>query len=127
MSEMALTADHLIVIGRGRILAQGPVNEVIAGATSDVVRVVSPHASELAEALAAEGVTVQPDGDHGLMTTTAPASRIGEVAARRGLVLHELHTQHASLEDAYLELTGDAVEYRTGSADAQAPTAPTTH
>ncbi|WP_194786130.1 ABC transporter ATP-binding protein [Actinomyces haliotis] len=127
MSEMALTADHLIVIGRGRILAQGPVDEVIAGATSDVVRVVSPDVAELAEALAAEGVQTRPDGEHGLSTTAVPASRIGEVAARRGIVLHELHTQHASLEDAYLELTGDSVEYRTGGAGAEAPTAPAQH
>lgn len=127
MSEMALTADHLIVIGRGRILAQGPVDDVIAGATSDVVRVVSPDVAELAEALAAEGVQTRPDGELGLSTTAAPAARIGEVAARRGIVLHELHTQHASLEDAYLELTGDSVEYRTGGAGAEAPTAPAQH
>ena len=127
MSEMALTADHLIVIGRGRILAQGPVDDVIAGATSDVVRVVSPDVAELAEVLAAEGVQTRPDGELGLSTTAAPAARIGEVAARRGIVLHELHTQHASLEDAYLELTGDSVEYRTGGAGAEAPTAPAQH
>lgn len=123
MSEMALTADHLIVIGRGRILAEGPVDEVIAGTTSDVVHVVSPDVSELAEVLAAEGVETRPDGEHGLSTTSAPASRIGELAARRGLVLHELHTQHASLEDAYMELTGDSVEYRTGGSRTAAPDA----
>ncbi|WP_167202820.1 ABC transporter ATP-binding protein [Actinomyces respiraculi] len=114
MSEMALTADHLIVIGRGRILTSGPVNEVIASATSDVVRVVTPDADRLAEVLTAGGLEFRRTAPDTITTTTAPAARIGEAAASHGLVLHELVTQRASLEEAYLELTNGEVEYTTG-------------
>ncbi|WP_172119916.1 ABC transporter ATP-binding protein [Actinomyces faecalis] len=114
MSEMALTADHLIVIGRGKILTQGPVADVIASATSDTVKVISPSARTLAELLTREGLDARMSDEHSL-TTTAPATRVGEVAASHGLVLHELHTEHASLEEAYLELTAGEVEYTTGS------------
>ncbi|AMD86726.1 multidrug ABC transporter ATP-binding protein [Actinomyces radicidentis] len=114
MSEMALTADHLLVIGRGRILTQGPVKEVIAAATSNVVRVASPDAERLAAVLATERIAVEAPQPGVLTTTTAPAARIGELAAAHGIVLHELVTQQASLEDAYLELTGGEVEYATG-------------
>jgi len=119
MSEMALTADHLIIIGRGKILTQGPVQEVIASAASDTVRIVSPSAPALAEAMSRAGLDVRSTGADSLMTT-APAARVGEIAAAQGIVLHELHTQHASLEEAYLELTGGEVEYATGQAG-QAP------
>ncbi|MDU0349558.1 ABC transporter ATP-binding protein [Actinomyces sp. MRS3W] len=120
MSEMAQTADHLLVIGRGRILTSGPVDEVIASATNDVVRVASPQAGELAEVLKAAEITTANPEPGVLTTTTAPASRIGEIAAAHSIVLHELATQHASLEDAYLELTGNEVEY---SATPAAPAA----
>ena len=121
MSEMSLTADHLIVIGRGRILTAGPVDQVIASATSDVVRVVSPDAGRLAEVLTADGLQIQRTDAHTLTTTTVPAARIGEAAASHGIVLHELVTQHASLEEAYLELTGGEVEYVTGAPTAAGP------
>lgn len=121
MSEMSQTADHLIVIGRGRILTSGPVNEVISSATSDTVRVVSPHAAKLAEALTAQGVALTSASSTTLTTTSAPATRIGEIAAAQGIVLHELTTVRASLEEAYLELTGGETEFRTGQ------TAPTAH
>lgn len=116
MSEMSLTADHLLVIGRGRILSQGPVDEVIASATSDVVRIASPQAQALAENLRRQGIDVASPEPGVLTTTTAPAARIGEIAAASGIVLHELTTQHASLEEAYLELTSGSVEYNTGAA-----------
>ena len=112
MSEMSMTADHLIVIGRGRILTAGPVADVIASATNDVVRVVSPDAGRLAQVLTADGLEIQRTAPDTLTTTTVPAARIGEAAASHGIVLHELVTQHASLEEAYLELTGGEVEYR---------------
>ena len=121
MSEMAQTADHLIVIGRGRILTSGPVDEVIASVTSDVVRVTSPAAASLARALQGAGIAVDLKDATTLTTTEAPAARIGEIAAANGVVLHELTTIHASLEDAYLELTGNEVEYTTGPGSRPAP------
>ena len=121
MSEMAQTADHLIVIGRGRILTSGPVDEVIASVTSDVVRVTSPGAASLARALQGAGIAVELKDATTLTTTEAPAARIGEIAAANGVVLHELTTIRASLEDAYLELTGHEVEYTTGPGSRPAP------
>ncbi|SHE24693.1 abc transporter [Actinomyces glycerinitolerans] len=123
MSEMAQTADHLLVIGRGRILTSGPVDEVIASATNDVVRVASPQAADLAAALNTAGIDTKAPEPGVLTTTMAPAARVGEIAAAHGIVLHELATQHASLEEAYLELTGNDVEYTAGSAPAPLPAA----
>lgn len=116
MSEMAQTADQLLVIARGRILARGPVNEIIAQATSDVVRVVSPQADTLARALASRGVETSSPSPGTLTTTAAPAHKVGDIAAAAGVTLHELTTQHASLEEAYLTLTSDETEYTTGQA-----------
>lgn len=126
MSEMAQTADQLLVIGRGRLLAAGPVDQVISQATNDVVRVVTPQADLLAAALAAQGVTTTPAGADTLTTTEAPARQVGETAAAAGVVIYELTTQRASLEDAYLTLTSDQVEYATGAAGrSPGQTAPT--
>ena len=116
MSEMAQTADHLIVIGRGRILTSGPVDQVIASATTDKVRVASPQATQLAELLARQGLSTTAVSPSVLETTNANAATIGEAAASAGIVLHELTTIRASLEDAYLTLTSDSVEYRTDPA-----------
>ena len=124
MSEMAQTADQLLVIGRGRILTSGLVQDVIASATSDTVRVASPQAGDLARALAAQGIETAAPEPNILTATTAPAARIGEIAAANGIVLHELATQRASLEDAYLELTGNSVEYTTGQPARPQPTGP---
>ncbi|PHP53624.1 ABC transporter ATP-binding protein [Actinomyces ruminis] len=124
MSEMSQTADHLLVIGRGRILTSGPVDEVIASATNDVVRVASPQATDLAAALNTAGIDTSVPEPGVLTTTMAPAARVGEIAAAHGIVLHELATQRASLEEAYLELTGNDVEYATGASEsASAPVA----
>lgn len=121
MSEMSITADDLIVIGRGRIITSGPVKEVIERSTTSSVRVASPQAAELMRLL----------GDHGSVTLTEPtvldisgvaAPTVGEVAAQNGIVLHELVTTQASLEDAFMELTKDDVEYHaqlTNSGDQQ--------
>ena len=121
MSEMAQTADHLLVIGRGRILTAGPVNDVIASATTDRVRVASPQATQLAELMAARNLAARPVGPSVLETTATTAAAIGELAAQGGIVLHELTTIHASLEEAYLTLTSDSVEYRTDPAHQLAP------
>ena len=116
MSEMAQTADHLLVIGRGRILTQGPVDSVIASATTDKVRVASPQATQLAELLAHHKLTTTAVAPGVLETTAANAATIGEAAASAGIVLHELTTIRASLEDAYMTLTSNSVEYRTDGA-----------
>ncbi|MBO3088951.1 ABC transporter ATP-binding protein [Cellulomonas dongxiuzhuiae] len=124
MSEVAVTADDLLVIGRGRIVAQGPVDEVISRATSTTVRVRSPHATELAAALSGPRTTIDAI-EPGLIEVRGPsAAEIGELAAASRYVLHELTPVSGSLEQAYMSLTADAVEYHSGI-DA-APTAPTT-
>jgi ABC-2 type transport system ATP-binding protein len=116
MSEMAQTADHIIVLGRGRVIADAPVAQIVAGATGQgVVRVRSPHADRLAAAIAAENGTATSDAT-GLTVTGIPSERIGELAARDGIVLHELTPVAGSLEDAYLALTQDEVEYHAGGA-----------
>ena len=121
MSEMAQTADQLLVIGRGRILSTGRVDDGIASATTDRVRVASPQATRLAELMAARNLAARPVAPSVLETTDATAAAIGELAAQGGIVLHELTTIHASLEEAYLNLTSDSVEYRTDPAHQDVP------
>jgi ABC-2 type transport system ATP-binding protein len=112
MNEMAVTADHLIVIGRGKLVADCSTEEFIERSTEQIVVVHSPDAVKLAEAIATEGGTATPDGDDGMMTVAGiPARRVGELAARDGLVLYELTTKRGSLEQAFMELTRDSVEY----------------
>ncbi|HEX8488220.1 MAG TPA: ABC transporter ATP-binding protein [Propionibacteriaceae bacterium] len=111
MSEMALTADHLVVLGRGRLLADVSLEEMTAA--SAVVRVRTPAADRLAALLAGPGVEVGRDGPDRLSVTGRDAQSIGEAALGAGIVLHELAPAHESLEEAYLALTHDAVEYQT--------------
>src|SRR5215204_2612988 len=113
MSEMAVTADHLIVLGRGEIIADAPVADIIAGGTRPRVRVRSPHASQLADLLAAPEIAVVRSEAGVLEITGLEASGIGDLAALHGLAIHELTPQSASLEEAYMALTADSVEYRT--------------
>ena len=113
MSEMAQTADHLLVIGRGRIIAAGPVQQVIDSVTGAAVRVRSPRATELADLVRTDGVTVTSEEAGTLELRGITAESIGEVAAAHGIVLHELSPRSASLEEAYMSLTQDAVEYRS--------------
>ena len=112
MSEMAQTADQLLVIGRGRIIAAGSVQQVIDSVAGGAVRVRSPRAGELAAALAADGATVTSPEAGMLEVSGTTAEHVGEVAFRNGLPLYELSPRRASLEEAYLSLTQDAVEYR---------------
>jgi len=114
MSEMALTADHLIMLGRGRVIADAPVADIIGGAGSNTVRVRSPQATRLATLLAQPDVTVTAGEQDTLDVTGISAVEIGEQAAAAGIVLHELTSIGASLEDAYMALTQNEVEYRTG-------------
>ncbi|HET6824494.1 MAG TPA: ATP-binding cassette domain-containing protein [Amnibacterium sp.] len=112
MSEMAQTADHLIVLGRGRILADAPIADVVAGATQGIVRVRTPDGDRLEHAVAAAGVTVRRGDDGSLEVIGATAAQIGDAALAAGVALHELTPVNASLEEAYLTLTQDDVEYR---------------
>lgn len=114
MSEMSQTADHLLVIGRGRIITSGPVKEVISAATNTSVLVRSPQAGALAERLAAAGAQVSRQNDGALSILGPSAADIGELAAAARITLHELTPQTASLEEAYLTLTQHDVEYATG-------------
>jgi len=113
MSEMAQTADQLLVIGRGTILTAGPVQEVIDSVSGTSVRVRSPQVAELERLVVGVGVTVtSPEaGTIDLRGTTAEA--VGTTAAAHGIVLYELSQQRASLEEAYMSLTQDSVEYRS--------------
>ena len=113
MSEMAQTADHVIVLGRGKVLADARLPELVRAWTTERVHVRSPRAAELADALAGTEVEVTSSDRFTLDVTGLPASRIGDIAADRGIAVHELTPTSGSLEDAYLALTGDAVEYRT--------------
>ena len=114
MSEMALTADHLVIIGRGRLLADLPTAQLIESSARRDVLLRSPRAAELAPLLTAEGATVAPQDDGALVVTGLAAAAIGDLAAERGIALHALVPRQASLEDAYLDLTGESTDYRAG-------------
>jgi ABC-2 type transport system ATP-binding protein len=121
MAEISQTAEHLIVIGRGRLIADASVSEIVARASEGAaVRVRSPQAEDLRRALAGERVTVESQ-ERGLLEVHGLTSaEVGAVAAREGIVLHELTPQQASLEDAFMALTGDSVEYHALVGDEQA-------
>ena len=112
MSEMALTADHLIVIGRGKLIADTSVEEFIRRAAGTVVRVRSPQATRLRELMLGPDVTVESDEAGVLEIAGLSAEQIGELAAANGVVLHELTQVQASLEEAFMELTRDDIEYK---------------
>jgi ABC-2 type transport system ATP-binding protein len=115
MNEMAVTAEHLIVIGRGRLIADCSTQEFIERSTEQVVVVRSPDAERLSDVIAADGGKATPDGDSVLTVRNMEAARIGELAAGGGLVLHELTPQRGSLEAAFMELTRDSVEYNAAA------------
>jgi ABC-2 type transport system ATP-binding protein len=115
MSEMAQTADHLIIIGRGRLLADVPTAELIESSARRDVLLRSPRAAELAELITAKGGTVTPQDDGALAVTGLDAAAIGDLAAGRGIAVHALVPRQASLEDAYLDLTGESTDYRAGA------------
>jgi ABC-2 type transport system ATP-binding protein len=119
MSEVALTADHIVVIGKGRIIADAPVSDIVDGGQQRTVRVRTPHATQLAELLTRDGATITSDEPSLLVVSGAAAAGIGELAAAQGFVLHELTPVTSTLEDAYMALTADAVEYQTESAQAR--------
>jgi ABC-2 type transport system ATP-binding protein len=114
MSEMALTADHLVVVGRGRILADCSMPEFIADHAASYVRVHSPQRREVADLLLRQGLDVAVHDDE-LRVQGLDAPAIGELVGKSGLLLHELTLVRSSLEDAFMTLTADSVEYSAGS------------
>jgi ABC-2 type transport system ATP-binding protein len=120
MSEMAQTAEHLIVIGRGQLLADMPVDEFVVGASKQSVRVRSPQSAALVDLLAGPGVTAESLGPGLVEISGVDSKAVGEAAAEHQIVLHELTPQHASLEEAFVELTRDEIEFSgAGPAEAQ--------
>jgi len=113
MSEMAVTAEHLIVVGRGQLIRDVSVQDFINSASSNSVHVRSPHAAQLRGLLLQEGVTVTTSTPGELDVIGLSSEEIGTRAAASGLVLYELSPVQASLEEAFMELTRDSVEYRT--------------
>ena len=111
MSEMEMTAEHLVIVGRGKVLADVSMADFIAASSRNAVRVISPDSVRLTHLLAGPGVSVSSDAPGQLEISGMPAARVGELAAREGLVLHELVDVAPSLEEAFMELTRDAVEY----------------
>jgi ABC-2 type transport system ATP-binding protein len=112
MAEMALTADHVIVIGKGKLLAEASVEDLIHGSSQNFVRVRSKDNNKLAGLLLGNGAASRPEADGALAVTGISAAAIGDLAGAQGIFLHELSPQEASLEEAYMELTHDSVEYR---------------
>ncbi|MER5793001.1 ATP-binding cassette domain-containing protein [Streptomyces sp. NPDC001980] len=121
MSEMALTAQHLVVIGQGRLLADTSMADFIRMNSRSYVRVRSPQRERLLDVLHGAGITVVETGTGALEVEGGKAEPIGELAAQNGIVLHELSIQQASLEEAFMQLTAESVEYH---AHADSPPVP---
>ena len=123
MNEMAVTADHLVVIGQGRLIAQCPVDEFIGRFSESSVLVRSPQAAQLAEALTGIGGTVHTEADGAFTVTGLEAAAVGETAAAHGYVLHELARRQASLEEAFMGLTHGTGQFsgQTGASPVVGP------
>ncbi len=121
MSEMALTADHLLVIGRGSILADCTMAEFIDRHAASYVRVRTPQDRDVRRVLSEAGLTVHDDGGE-LRVHDADAARVGELVGSAGLILHELTLIQSSLEDAFMSLTADSVDYHATAAAGAAAT-----
>ncbi len=125
MSEMEDTAEHVVVIGRGKLIADMGIQAFIQTSANNHVRVVSPAAEKLAGLLSSNGATILRDGNEAITVTSMEAAQIGEIAAANSIVLHELSPQRASLEEAFIELTHESVEYHAGGSAAAPAAAPT--
>jgi ABC-2 type transport system ATP-binding protein len=117
MSEMALTAEHLIVVGRGRLIADTTTKEFLEQASGNIVHVRTPQADALRGQLLGPDVTVVSVEPSLLEVHGLTAQQIGELAARHNVVLHELTPQQVSLEEAFMDLTRDDIEFKAGSID----------
>ena len=122
MAEMALTADHVIVIGRGRLLAEASVDDLIRGSSQNFVRVRSVQDARLASLVSASGGSSRSEADGAMAVTGITAAAIGDLAGTNGIFLHELSPQEVSLEEVYMDLTHDSVEYRSARPLVGAPT-----
>ena len=112
LSEMALMADQLVVIGRGRLIASGPVEEFVRRSTRSSVVVRSPQLTELVAVLERAGATVQPLAPGSVSVTGMAVERVGDLAFESSIRVHELANHSATLEEAFLEATGDAQEFQ---------------
>jgi ABC-2 type transport system ATP-binding protein len=112
MSEMENTADHLIVVGRGKLIADCTMAEFIARSSGAAVKVRTPSPDALVLAIAAQGGQASADADGTLVVRGLGTDQVGDIAFEQGIRVHELTALRASLEEAFMELTGDAVEYR---------------
>ncbi|GGW39001.1 ABC transporter ATP-binding protein [Streptomyces caelestis] len=121
MSEMALTADHLVVIGQGRLLADTSMADFIARNSRSYVRVRSPQRERLLDVLHQAGVVAVESGEGVLEVDGGKAEHVGELAAQHGITLHELSPQQASLEEAFMRLTAESVEYHAHSETSPEP------
>ncbi|MBV8064067.1 MAG: ATP-binding cassette domain-containing protein [Actinobacteria bacterium] len=115
MSEMAVTADHLIVIGRGKLIADTSVDEFVRRASGAIVRVRSPQATALRDLVVGPDVKVESE-DGALEISGMSPEQVGDLAAANGITLHELTLVQASLEEAFMELTRDDVEFKAAAA-----------
>jgi ABC-2 type transport system ATP-binding protein len=116
IAEMALTAEHLVIIGRGRLLADTPIDQFTRASTRADVLVRSPRAGELASLLTGHGATAAAEDGGGLAVTGMTAAAVGDLAAEHGIAIHELAAREASLEQAYFDLAGGSADYRAGGA-----------
>jgi ABC-2 type transport system ATP-binding protein len=122
MSEMALTADHVLVIGRGRLIADSPITDLVAQSADGALRVVSPDATAFVPQLRAAGATVTPAPEGGIHVTGATSEQVGELAREHRFAIYELVVERASLEEAFMALTRDSLDYVAG--DEPATTVP---
>ena len=119
MSEMELTADHVLVIGRGRLVADMPMNEFMQRSAHSHVKIVSVRVHDLIPHLEAKGALVTNGTENELAVTGLDTSQIGAIAFEHGIPLNELSTQRASLEAAFMEMTHDSVEFRADRGQAR--------
>ncbi|MDE3086462.1 MAG: ATP-binding cassette domain-containing protein, partial [Acidobacteriota bacterium] len=120
MSEMALTAEHVVVIGRGRLIADEPVAELLAQGSGRLVRVRTPEVERLSGLLVSRGATVEPGPDGTFAVRGLSAEAIGDLAADQGIRLHELTPLTPSLEEAFMDLTRESVEFHGAEQTARA-------
>jgi ABC-2 type transport system ATP-binding protein len=121
MSEMAITADHVVVIGRGRLIADQPVADLVTQSSGQFVKVRTPDPGRLSSLIGTAGGKVKPSDDGSLAVSDLSAEAIGDLAAEHGVRLHELTPLRASLEEAFMDLTRASVEFRGHHAEGQQP------
>lgn len=130
LSEMALTAEQLVVIGRGRLISDSTVAEFVDRSSESTVRVRSPQLDALRSVLTSQGLTVREDGSSivpALVVVDSTTEIVGNLAGAQGIVLHELASQRGSLEDAFMKLTGDDVQYHATGVTGPAVAQPNAH